>query len=150
MTGFVHALVLCRSAPGGLMERRAQRIAEHAPPRLQVTVVHRPQGPGAERALLRRLARAPRPDAVVAYDCNPRELRPALVLRARGVPLAVETGDVGADLLAAAGASRRRVLWRRLAEAAAWRLADVLIVRGAGFLEVLAEHGVHRRAHVVT
>jgi glycosyltransferase involved in cell wall biosynthesis len=131
------------------MARRAQRIAEHAPAGLDVDVVHRPGGPGAERALLRRLARAPRPDVVVAYDCDPRELRPALVLRARGVPLAVETGDVAADVIRALGGSRARVARRRVTEAAAWRFADRLLVRGSGFREVLAEHGVRRAVHVV-
>jgi glycosyltransferase involved in cell wall biosynthesis len=146
----MRVLVLCRSDRDGLMARRAHAIARNAPRGLEVAVVHRPAGPGAERALLRRLGRAPRPDAVVVYDCDPRELRPALVLRARGVPLAVETGDVAADLLAANGAPTRKVLARRLTEALAWRHADALLVRGAGFLDVLAEHGVRRRVHVVT
>jgi glycosyltransferase involved in cell wall biosynthesis len=145
----VRALVLCRSLPGGLMARRALRIAEHAPPGLEVEVVHRPDGPGAERALLRRLARARRPDVVVAYDCDPRELRAALLLRARGVPVALELGDVAADVIRALGASRARVARRRATEAAAWRLADALLIRGAGFEQVLAEHGVRRRAHLV-
>lgn len=145
----MRALVLCRSAADGLMARRAHAIARHAPDDLEVDVVHRPAGPGAERALLARLAHGPKPDVVVAYDCDPRELRPALVLRARGVPVVVETGDVAAAVLRALGASRRRVLQRRLTEAAAWRWADGLLVRGEGFLEVLAEHGVRRRAHVV-
>jgi glycosyltransferase involved in cell wall biosynthesis len=131
------------------MARRALSIAEHAPDGLDVETVHRPDGAGAERALLRRLARCSRPDVVVAYDCDPRELRPALVLRARGVPLVVETGDVAADLLRALGASRRRVVQRRFTEAAAWRRADGLLVRGPGFLDVLAEHGVRRSARVV-
>jgi len=131
------------------MARRAEAVARHAPPGLHVDVVHRPRGRAAERALLRRLARARRPDVVVAYDCDPRELRPALLLRARGVPLAVETGDVAADVLRALGASRRRVAQRRATEALTWRVADGLLVRGAGFVEVLAEHGVRRRTHVV-
>jgi glycosyltransferase involved in cell wall biosynthesis len=145
----MRVLVLCRSIPGGLLARRALSIAEHAPEGFAVEVVHRPQGAGAERALLRRLARCARPDVVVAYDCDPRELRPALVLRARGVPLVVETGDIAADVIRALGGSRRRVLQRRLTEAAAWRHADALLVRGRGFLDVLAEHGVRRHAHVV-
>lgn len=131
------------------MARRAQRIAEHAPPGLRVEVVHRPDGPGAERALLRRLWRGRRPDVVVAYDCDPRELRQALVLRARGVPVAVETGDVAADVLRVLGASRARVARRRATEAAAWRLADALLVRGEGFREILAERGVRRPVSVV-
>ena len=145
----MRALLLCRSGPDGLTARRARRIAQHAPRDLDVEIVHRPQGPGAERALLARLARMPRPDVVVAYDCNPRELRPALVLRARGVPLVVETGDVAADVLRALGAPRRRVLARRLTETAAWRWADGLIVRGTGFVDVLAQRGIRRRVHVV-
>jgi len=131
------------------MARRALRIAEHAPPGLDVEVVHRPSGPGAERALVRRLARARRPDVVVAYDCDPRELRLALLLRARGVPVALEIGDVAADVIRALGGSYARVARRRATEAAAWRLADALLVRGAGFEEVLAERGVRRRSYLV-
>jgi glycosyltransferase involved in cell wall biosynthesis len=149
MTEAVRALVLCRSLPGGLMARRALRIAEHAPPGLEVEVVHRPSGGGAERALLRRLARERRPDFVVAYDCDPRELRAALLLRARGVPVALEIGDVAADVIRALGGSRARVARRRATEAVAWRLADKLLIRGAGFEKVLAERGVRRRAHLV-
>jgi glycosyltransferase involved in cell wall biosynthesis len=145
----VRALILCRSLPGGLMARRALQIAKHAPPGLDVEVVHRPRGRGAERALLRRLARVKRPDVVVAYDCDPRELRAALLLRARGVPVALEIGDVAADVIRALGGSRARVARRRATEAAAWRLADALLIRGAGFDEVLAEHGVQRRTHLV-
>lgn len=131
------------------MARRAQRVAENAPAGLCVEVVHRPTGRGPERALLRRLTRTPRPDFAVVYDCDPRELRPALLLRARGVPIALEVGDVAADVIRALGGSRARVARRRLTEAVAWRCADRLIVRGAGFLDVLAERGVRRRAHVV-
>jgi glycosyltransferase involved in cell wall biosynthesis len=145
----MRVLVLCRSAPSGLMARRAHAIAANAPAGLDIAVVHRATGSGAERALARRFARIPRPDAVVVYDCDPRELRPAMVLRARGVPLVVETGDVAADVLRALGAPRRRVLARRAVEELAWRRADGLIVRGEGFLEVLRERGVRRRAHVV-
>lgn len=131
------------------MARRALRIAEHAPAGLDIEVVHRPSGPGAERALVRRLARARRPDVVVAYDCDPRELRLALLLRARGVPVALEIGDMAADVIRALGGSYARVARRRATEAAAWRLADALLIRGAGFEEVLAERGVRRRTHLV-
>jgi glycosyltransferase involved in cell wall biosynthesis len=76
-------------------------------------------------------------------------LRAALLLRARGVPVALELGDVAADVIRALGASRARVARRRATEAAAWRLADALLIRGAGFADVLAERGVRRRVHLV-
>lgn len=145
----LRVVLLCRSRPGGLKDRRAREIAARTAPRIELEVIGRPTSSAEAAALVGRLARGPRPDAVVAYDGNPRELGPALVARARGIPLIVESGDVGYALIAATGGHSARVAYREAVERASWRLADTLVVVSEGFLPVLEELGVRRPIEVV-
>jgi glycosyltransferase involved in cell wall biosynthesis len=131
------------------MARRAGALAARAP-KLEVKIAGKTVG---ARALARRSASAltiERPDAVVVYDSNPRELGPAVLLRRRGVPVILETGDVGAALLEKAGTHGRAALaWRAAVERASWRAADTLVVRGEGYREVLARRGISREVEVL-
>lgn len=145
----LRVVLLCRSRPGGIQDRRAREIAARTGPRVDVEVTARPASRDEAVALVRRLARGPRPDVVVAYDANPRELGPALVARARGVPLIAETGDVGYALIAAVGGHPVRAAYREAVERASWHLADTLVVVSEGFLPVLEELGVRRPVEVV-
>lgn len=131
------------------MARRARQVARHAAPRIQVSIVHRPAGLRGQARMWRRMLRAARPDALCAYDVNPRELFPSLLGRMRGVPVIVEVGDLAGELLAAHGVRGPRLAYRRGAERAAWHGASVLTVRGPGFVPLLRERGVSRPIHVV-
>lgn len=124
------------------MARRARALAAHAPHDVEVAIAHRPL-----RA--RPFVTGARPDAAYVFDSHPIELRAAAALKARGVPVVVEAGDVGWAIEAAKGTRRTTIELRRRLERASWRRADALTVRGEGFLEVLRELGVERRAVVV-
>jgi glycosyltransferase involved in cell wall biosynthesis len=100
-------------------------------------------------ALFRRLARCAAPDVVVVYDVNPREVAAGVLLRLRGVPAIVEVGDIAAELLAAGGAGRPHVAYRAAIERSAWRAADMIAVRGEGFVPLLRERGVRTPIEVV-
>jgi glycosyltransferase involved in cell wall biosynthesis len=121
------------------MARRAEELQRRSAPELRVSVVHR--GVATPQPA--------RPDAVYMFDCSPPEMRTAARLRLRGVPVIVEAGDVVAELLAKLGMAKPRLLYRAALEQAAWRLSDALVLRGEGFREVLAEHGVHRRVDIL-
>ena len=131
------------------MARRARQVARHSAPRLAVSVVHRPAGPRGHVRLWRRISSTARPDAVCAYDANPRELFPSLLARLRGVPVILEVGDLAAEQLAAHGARGPRLAYRKVVERTGWRGASVLTVRGPGFVPLLRERGVRRPVHVV-
>ncbi len=107
-----------------------------------MALAHRPLG-------LRRFVTGPAPDVAYVFDSHPIELRAAAALRARGVPVVVEAGDVGWLIERARGASRRTVAVRERLERLSWRRADALTVRGEGFRDVLRELGVGREAAVV-
>jgi glycosyltransferase involved in cell wall biosynthesis len=142
-------LIFSRSAPGGIMARRASELAARAPT-LEVAIAPRTVGRRALARRIRAVLTAEAPDAVVVFDSNPRELAPAALLRARRVPLLLDTGDVGAALLAKAGThGRARRAGRTLVERASWHRADTLMVRGEGFRGVLARHGVARAVEVL-
>lgn len=138
----VRVLVLSRSRPDGIMARRARALAEHAPGGVEVAVAHRPLTP-------RPFLTGERPDVAYVFDSHPAELRAAAALRARGVPVVLEAGDVGWVLERAKGASRGSVMTRELLERASWRFADGLTVRGEGFRDVLRDLGVAREATVI-
>lgn len=131
------------------MARRARRIAEHAAPRVEVSVVHRPQDPRGYARLWRRLLLSRRPDAVCIYDVNPREVLPGLLARVRGVPVILEIGDIAGDMLEHWNTPAPRVRYRKVVEHAAWRGASALTVRGPAFIPILRERGVRRPVHVV-
>jgi glycosyltransferase involved in cell wall biosynthesis len=121
------------------MARRARELAVRSADRLDVAVVHRDEPE----------PRGLRPRAVYVFDSNPRELRPALLHRLRGARLVVEAGDVTREILRSLGADAVRVAWRGAVEQTAWRLADILVLRGEGFRAVLREEGVARSASVL-
>jgi len=145
--GRLRVLLLARQR-GGLMDQRARALAARAGPGVDVELAHRPVTPQGARALVARVLTA-RVDAVYVFDTNPRELAPAVLRRLRGTPLVLEAGDAVAAHMRAIGAGRARVAWRGAFERGGWHGADVLVVRGEGFRDVLSELGVTRPVHVL-
>jgi colanic acid biosynthesis glycosyl transferase WcaI len=132
-------LLFSRSRPNGLLAHRAAELARRSAARLDVRVIAKGAVVPTDRPA----------QAAYVFDAVPAVLGPALRLRARGVPVVLEAGDHIAALERALARGRARTLRALALEELAWRTADRLVVRGAGFVDVLRERGVRRPVTVL-